>query len=99
MAARRIRWHNPAKRQYVAAIEYILEDSVQNAEKVEKRFREKLAQIASLPYVHPPDKYKIDNDGSYRSFTVFRYVVSYRVTKYDIRILRVRHASMKPRSY
>ncbi|MEN9548721.1 MAG: hypothetical protein RIR12_1312 [Bacteroidota bacterium] len=51
------------------------------------------------PTYYNLDKYKIDNDGSYRAFEKHHYRVVYRYQKNIIRVLRVRHTSMEPKKY
>ncbi len=51
------------------------------------------------PEYYSPDKYKLDNDGSYRAFEKHRYRIAYRYTKNTIRILWVKHTSMEPKTY
>jgi len=91
MPTKKVNWSKTSRKQYLAAIEYILNDSVQNAEKAEGKIKDKLKIIAEFAESCPPDKYKVNNDGSYR--------VSYRIKRNEILILRVRHESMKPKYY
>ncbi|MBK8607580.1 MAG: type II toxin-antitoxin system RelE/ParE family toxin [Chitinophagaceae bacterium] len=46
-----------------------------------------------------PDKFKENNDGSYRAFEKHHYRISYRFDNRVIRILRVRHTSREPILY
>ncbi|MBS1566856.1 MAG: type II toxin-antitoxin system RelE/ParE family toxin, partial [Bacteroidetes bacterium] len=46
-----------------------------------------------------PDKYKTNNDGSYRAFEKHRYRIVYRFGNNIIRVLRVRHTSREPLNY
>jgi plasmid stabilization system protein ParE len=64
MANRKITWSKSALKQFEAAINYIAEDSIQNAEKVRKEILEKIERLISYPETHSPDKYKTNNDGS-----------------------------------
>jgi plasmid stabilization system protein ParE len=99
MPAKKLRWSKSAEKQYLAAIEYILTDSVQNAEKAQKKFRDKLNVVSEFPETCPVDKYKVSNNGNYRVLIVYRYRVSYVIKSDEILILRVRHSSMKPKYY
>jgi plasmid stabilization system protein ParE len=45
------------------------------------------------------DRYKIDNDGSYRAFEKHHYRIIYRHKGKTIRVLRVRHTKMEPKIY
>ncbi|MEZ0181524.1 type II toxin-antitoxin system RelE/ParE family toxin [Flavobacterium oncorhynchi] len=49
--------------------------------------------------VYKLDKQKINNDGSFRVYSVYDYAVSYQITKDTINILRVRHNAQKPKKH
>ena len=49
--------------------------------------------------MYAPDKYRINNDGSFRAYELHRYRIAYRLTEKEIIILRVRHTSMEPKQY
>jgi plasmid stabilization system protein ParE len=99
MANRKISWDKAALVQFAAAIKYIEKDSLQNAEKVRQDILEKISQLLVHPSIHPPDKYKKDNDGNFRVFELCRYRISYFISESEIRILRVRHTSREPKIY
>ncbi len=92
-------WSTLAKKQLQAAFDYIKQDSFQNAEKVRDEIIDITIELISKPEMHPPDKYKLNNDGTYRAFELHRYRVSYRVSKNEIRIVRLRHTSRSPLIY
>ena len=99
MANREISWSKTALKQFEAAIRYIATDSPVNAEKVADDIFELLNKTPGNPEFFPPDKYKQNNDGSYRAFEKHRYRIAYRFTDEVIRVLRVRHVSREPREY
>lgn len=70
-----------------------------NAEKVRKDILETIARILKYPSMYPPDKYKKENDGSFRAFELYRYRISYHVSTREIRILRIRHTRREPKLY
>lgn len=45
------------------------------------------------------DRFKINNDGSYRAFEKYHYRVSYRIIDFEVRILRIQHTSRNPKVY
>jgi plasmid stabilization system protein ParE len=49
--------------------------------------------------IYSLDRFKVNNDGSYRAFEKYHYRVSYRVLPNEIRILRIRHTSINPKGY
>jgi plasmid stabilization system protein ParE len=96
---REVRWPSAAQHQLLKVYAHILKDSFQNAEKVKKEILVSTASLASHPEAHPLDKYRINNDGSFRAYEIYRYRISYRVTEKEIIVVRVRHTSMEPRIY
>jgi len=94
-----IKWNKRAISQLIKAIEYIHEDSPQNAEKVKSDLLSEISKLATRPEKHNPDKYYLNNDGSFRAFELHRYRVSYRYTKNEIRIIRIRHTKRNPKHY
>ncbi len=99
MAARAITWAKTALQQFKAAIEYISEDSLQNAQKVNADILEKIVKLSEYPEMYPPDKYKLNNDGNYRAFECQRLRIAYYAGNNEIRILRVRHTHREPLNY
>ncbi len=51
------------------------------------------------PEIYGPDKYKINNDGSYRAFEIHKYRIVYRVTGKIIWVLRIKHTKTEPLTY
>lgn len=51
------------------------------------------------PFIFEHDRFKFDNDGSFRAFEEFKYRVAYKITEDQIRILRIRHTSREPIEY
>ena len=52
--------------------------------------------LEEYPELYPIDKFKTNNNGTYRAYEVYSYRISYRVFNTKIRILRVRHTSREP---
>ena len=92
-------WTKRSQQNMTAAFNYISKDSPQNARKVINDILIATEKAIANPEFYGPDKYKADNDGSYRAFEKHRYRIVYRVTKNIIRVLRVRHTKMEPKIY
>jgi addiction module RelE/StbE family toxin len=92
-------WTKRSQQHLKAAYKYISEDSPQNALKVIEDIIAAMNKAVSNPGFYNPDKYKVDNDGSYRAFEKHRYRIVYRFKKDVIRVLRVRHTKMEPEKY
>lgn len=78
---------------------YIKKDSLQNADKVRKKILSSIKELTKNPEQHPPDKYRTNNDGSYRAYEIYKYRIAYHVSIHEIRILRIRHTKMNPTDY
>ena len=81
------------------AIEFIHQDSPQNAEGVKERILATVAILENTTVEHRKDPYRLDNDGSFYYFEILRYRISYRVIKDIVLIVRLRHTSRKPKNY
>ncbi|MDR0794311.1 MAG: hypothetical protein LBE82_13465 [Chitinophagaceae bacterium] len=55
--------------------------------------------MADNPEQHAPDKYRLNNDGSYHAYEVYKYRISYHISPAEIRVLRIRHTKMLPMEY
>ena len=56
-------------------------------------------ELLANPNLFEQDRFKSDNDGSYRAFEKFKYRVAYKITENQIRILRIRHSNREPIEY
>lgn len=92
-------WENNAKKQLKNAYKYILQYSYQNAIKVREDIINAVLSLHKFPERHPLDKYKNDNDGTWRAFEMHHYRVAYKVMEKQIRIVRLRHTKMSPLNY
>ena len=99
MLENKVFWSSTALKEFGKVIDYIRQDSFRNAESVYTKVINKLDTVANNPGMCPPDKYKRHNSGNHRAFTIYRYRVSYRIEDEGIRILRIRHSSMKAKYY
>jgi plasmid stabilization system protein ParE len=92
-------WNVKARNELKRIYEYILKDSYQNAIKVRNEIVATVLSLPEHPERHPSDKYKINNDGTWRAFEIYHYRISYRITNNEIRIVRLRHTSRSPLHY
>lgn len=96
---RKVSWDRQAAMYFSRAIGYIRKKSPQNADKVKQEILKKIRELSVSPEIHPADKYKQNNDGSYRCFELHRYRISYLVKEQEIIIARVRHTGQEPQQY
>lgn len=96
---RTIFWDKEARNYLKEAISYIRKDSPQNADLVKERILSSIRQLCENPYRHPADKFRRNNDGSYRAYEITRFRIAYHVSQEAIYILRIRHVSMEPKDY
>ena len=96
-----IEWSTSAKKNFFEAIEYISESSIQGAGSVIDAITEALSKAAVNPQIYPSDKWKLDNDNSYRAFEVKRFRIAYKIysDKKVIKVINFRHGRQFPASY
>src|SRR4051794_12982411 len=97
--ARSIKWNKKAIDQFEKAISYIEEDSIANADKFKVDILSRIDGLLNQPEMFSVDKFKVNNDGTFRAFELHSYRISYRYKNDEIRIIRVRHTKMNPIRY
>lgn len=96
----KIRWYKNAVKNLLSAIEYLENNNAKDySEQLEKEILKAIRLLAKTPYIYPEDRFKYNNDGSYRAFVIDSYRITYRITPTDILILRIKHTSRKPTFY
>jgi plasmid stabilization system protein ParE len=88
-----------AKQSLREAFEYICTQSLQNAEKVRFEILQSIKALSGNPEMHPPDKYRTEQDKSFRAYELYSYRITYHVSAAEIRVLRIRHTKMNPVTY
>jgi plasmid stabilization system protein ParE len=81
-------WTKRSEHHMKKAYDYIKKDSLQNAVKVLEDIVKAVNKATSNPEFYGLDKYKHNNDGSYRTFEKHHYRIAYRFGKNVIRVLR-----------
>jgi plasmid stabilization system protein ParE len=78
---------------------YILFESksIRIADKVIEVIFDSAIILESTPEIYKLDDLKVNNDGSFRVYFVYNYMITYRISEENIQILRVRHTSRKPK--
>ncbi len=94
-----IAWDEDARLYFKAAIKYIKKESHTGAEKVRIEILNTISSLSESPLIFEEDRFKLNNDGTYRAFTVYHYRITYKINKRDILILRIRHTSQEPLEY
>jgi len=97
--ARSIKWDDEALEYLESTLEWIADESLLQAENVEKGILEKIEIITTHPERFPPDKFKNNNQGKHRAFETHSYRVAYTYTDEEVQILRVRHVKQEPKNY
>jgi len=85
----------------LAAIhEYLKTDNnLVYAKEVKDTILKTTTELLENPTLFKQDRFKTDNDGSFRAFEKFKYRIVYKITEEQIRIIRVRHKSREPIEY
>ena len=74
---KKVVWDEVAISALKDAYTYIKSDSLQQAEKVKQEIIQSTKKLSDYPEMHPPDKYRIDNDPRFRAFEKNNYRISY----------------------
>ena len=96
---RKIIWNKKPSNSLSKALKRISEDSSLQAEQVEESILSSLELARQNPERYPKDKFKKENQGTYRAFETHNYRVAYKFTDTEVRILRIRHVKQEPLSY
>lgn len=93
-------WTETTKKQLEQIYLYIAEaSSITQADNVFIKLINSTSQLPKHPHINPPDKYKIDNDDSYRAYEIFHFRISYKITEKAIFIVRIRSTHQNPEGY
>ena len=92
-------WSKRARLELRKAFDYIAQDSLKHAMLVRDEIIDLTIALSQHPEKHSLDKYKLNNDGSWRAFEKYHYRISYKITPGQIRIVRLRHTSKSPLHY
>jgi len=92
-------WNTIARKQVRKIYDYILKDSAQNANKILAEILISSEKLQMNPERFGQDKYKKNNDGTYRYYELYSYRIAFRIYQNHIRILRVRSTEQEPLSY
>lgn len=98
---KKIIWASDALEQLEDIHFYILFESksILIADKVIDKIFESTEILKTSPEIYKLDSKKNNNDGSFRTYFIYDYMISYQITPDNIQILRVRHTSRKPKKF
>lgn len=92
-------WRKKANEDFRKLIENIKSESwsIGIGEQIKNKTLDKISQLSTQAERHPLDRFKNENDGSFRAFEHKSLRISYRVREVQIQILMARHVKMKPK--
>ena len=92
-------WSNASELHLKNIYDYIKIDSLQNADLVLYKLIKKVNELKLHPEKYNLDKYKRNNDNTFRAFEIYSFRVSYKIYNSEIHILRIRSTHQKPLKY
>jgi len=95
----KIIWSLRALKQFKVVFDYIKNESPQSAQSVRNKIIETTEKLPFNPMLFEADRFKLNNNDSYRAFTEFNIRITYRINLKTITILKVIHTSQKPKLY
>ena len=96
---KQIIWSKNAETQYYEILEYLFEEAPQAIDIVANKILDMIESLPTQYNNHPPDRFKKNNDGSFKTALVFSYRISYQITDTNAIVLRIRHTSREPLNY
>jgi mRNA-degrading endonuclease RelE of RelBE toxin-antitoxin system len=94
-----IEWDINEQERFKELIKDIKLRSERLAQRIKTELKENLNRIKHDPKLFEADSLKLDNDGTYRKFTVILIRVVYKIDTDKIIIARVRYAASEPTNY
>ena len=95
----KIIWDLKAKDSLKEIYLNIKKESPNSAKKTINTIRETIRSAAVHPEIFQIDRFKTNNDGTYRAFEKFSYRIVYKFTKTQIIILRISNSAQEPVEY
>jgi len=95
----KIEWSNDATNYFYELLEYLEEESEQALSIVGNAILDEIESLVTHPAKHPLDRFKKNNNGTFRACVVFSYRISYLIDNNIVYILRIRHTSREPLEY
>lgn len=89
-------WSKNAEKQYYEILNHLLEEAPQAIDKVGNALLDTIDDLALHFNHYPSDRFKRNNDGTYKAALVFSYRISYQIGGTTVNILRIRHTSKEP---
>jgi len=75
---------------------YIRKGSEINAERFKRGILDSIRKLSINQKKHQPDKFKRDNDGSFRVFEFYHIRLTYHISESQIIIIRIGHTKRNP---
>ena len=97
--ARIIIWRTSAVIYLEKALNYIREDSPQNAQKIAANINAAIFKVAINPEHCTLDKFRKNNNGNFRVLFIYHFRISFFFDESRILIVRVRHSKQKPLNF
>jgi plasmid stabilization system protein ParE len=89
-------WSDNSLFQHKDSLEYLKEKSPKSAFKVKSALLKTAKDLSKNSETFAFDRFRKDNDGSFRSFEKYSFRVTYQIKDMQVLILRVRHTSREP---
>jgi len=92
-------WSRNAANQYYKILKYLSEEAPEAIDIVGNALLDMIESLSLEYNNYPPDRFKKNNDGTYKASLVFNYRISFQITETNIYILRIRHTSREPKNH
>jgi plasmid stabilization system protein ParE len=96
MSKLKIKWSLYAKRSLDLIVEYIKEDSPQNAKMVKQELLNLTGTLSDFPEKFPRDPIIPKTKGNFRFVSKWNFKIVYEITEHEIIILDIFHTAQNP---
>lgn len=90
-------WSKRSLTQLKEIYDFIYQDSPAGAKKVILSIYKRINSLEKNALIFEADRFKKNNDGTYRSTFIYKYRIVYRITNEKIIILKIMHTSRLPK--
>lgn len=92
-------WSQNAEKQYYDILEYLSKEAPTALSVVGNELLDMIESLSLKYNNYPADRFKKNNNGTYKAAIVFSYRISYQIDANQVNILRIRHTSREPLNY
>ena len=92
-------WSKNASIQYYKILKHLKENAPESIDLVGNSILDLIESLSTQYNHYPLDRFKKNNDGTFKATFVFSYRISFKISHNSVNIIRIRHTSREPKGY